>query len=241
MSKTEVLDTAAEAMGRFEKGKRYGSYLDWLNDLPKRQPEPVVTPITLKELWFKYNNVKRDYEAVIAQNLQVDEASSPVRQEIREIEARIHRCKDDKNTILSLLTNSNNILDAPENQKRLTEINALIETLGYQKTAKEKQLAVLQNQRVGSEDIVKFEETLVANERVFLRAVINDFRVNLLLSKDIKRVCALYLKTERVGSPELIFKHFFRDTPRPLSEKDAESVCDEILAEYSLKFTEKII
>lgn len=221
----------------FSGDKVYASYMDWLNAQPRREPKPVATPITLKEVWQDYHEVDTAYKAALAHNEAVDKKRSAIASESRHIAIRIGRCKDDKNMVLSLLGNSDSILDAPDNVKRLAEINALIETLSFQKEAKGNEYIKVQKELIDYEDIKKFSDALTIRERTFLRCVIDDLRKNMLVSKELKWIYALYSKTTRTNRPELIFKDFFFDVPMPLSKEDSLAVIEEIHKEYAAKFS----
>lgn len=216
--------------------KVYKSYMDWLNDLPKRENTPEIKPPTLKEVWQKYDAINIAHKAALAHNDEIDKKRSAVAAESRNIAIRIGRCKEDKGLLLNLLGNADSILDAPDNVRRLAEINTLIETLSFQKEAKGNEYISLQKELIEYEDIKKFSDALTIKERAFLRGVIDDLRDHMLISKELKWIYALYSKITRTNRPELIFKDFFFDVPMPLSKEDSLAVIDDIHKEYAAKF-----
>lgn len=214
----------------------YATFMDYMHAQPRREYTPENRQPTLQEVWQDYNNIKKAYQAAMAHNEEIDKKGIAVAAEGRHFAIAIGRCKQDKDQLLNLLSNPDSILDAPDNVKKLTEINALIETLSFQKEAKSNEYVILQKGLIDYEDIKKFTDALTIKERAFLRGVIDELRDRMLVSTEVKWIYALYSKTTRTNRPDKIFKDFFFDAPMPLSKEDALIVIDDIHKEYAAKF-----
>lgn len=216
--------------------KVYATYMDYMHDQPRREYTPENRPPTLKEVWQDYNAIKIAHQKALAHNEEIDKKGVAVAAEGRHFAIAIGRCKQDKDQLLNLLGNTDSILDAPDNVKKLTEINALIETLSFQKEAKSNEYVNLQKGLIDYSEIKGFTDALIIKERAFLRGVIDDLRDRMLVSTEVKWIYALYSKTTRTNRPELIFKDFFFDAPMPLSKEDALIVIDDIHKKYAAEF-----
>src|SRR4030067_2199776 len=220
------------------KGKHYSCYMDWLHDQPGSAPAPPAPGMpSLQEVFSKLEEASKDCEAAVSENQGIAEKAKTINHEIDLALAAVHRAKDDKNSILSLLNDAENILDAPANQKKLQEINNLIETLQYNKQAKENELKKLLKLRIPDEAVESKKKTLILAEREFLRAVLSDVRSSLMASLEFRFVHAIYNKISNTTNMSQVFKDLLFDSPEPQSKKDAEDCIGEIVRFYKKRFT----
>lgn len=250
MSNPQVIEINSEsaetkdAMLVTGQTKRYHSFKDFLYspDCPKGVPITDINSIRPKtppslELFSELQRTKAVCDSKEKEAAEFVEKIKKTEQECQTISGRLMRCKDDKNSVLTSL-NALGVLESPEEQKKLTEVNALIESLEFSLRSNQQKLAQLSKGRISNDELARTRNNITFAEKAFLKAIAVEIKSYLFEGREMRWLWAVYTKTTSKTFLRDILKDCFPASGNTLEydPRELEAVIKDIFTFYESSF-----
>lgn len=236
----------AEALVTVGHVKKYPSFIAFLHsaDCPRGVPvTDVVDTIKAKpmpsslELFSELQRTKAVCDSKEKEAAEIVEKIKKTEQECQTISGRLMRCKDDKNSVLTSL-NALGVLESPEEQKKLTEVNALIESLEFSLRSNQQKLAQLSKGRISNDELARTRNNITFAEKAFLKAIAVEIKSYLFEGREMRWLWAIYTKTTSKTFLRDILKDCFPASGITLEydPKELEATIKDIFDFYESSF-----